>query len=339
MSTLVLTQPEVRRLLPMDVCMDLVQDALATLARGGCANPLRRGMRLPEGSGRAGLIGTMPGYLAEPEALGLKVVGVFPGNHGGEFDAHQGVVMLFDLETGVPSAILDAAEVTAIRTAAASGVATRVLAREDASDLALIGSGVQARTHLEAMRVARDLRRVRVFSPSAENRRAFAALESERTGLEVEPTGSAREAVEGADLICTTTSAREPVLCGAWIAPGAHVNAAGACVPTARELDTAAVAAARVYTDRAESLRNEAGDFLIPLAEGAITDDHLVGELGDVLLGRAPGRGAPNEITLFESLGIAVEDLAAAQHVLARARAQGVGTAVELGGRRHAAVD
>jgi ornithine cyclodeaminase len=333
MSTLVLTQPEIRRLLPMDVCMDLVEGALKTLAEGGCANPLRRGMLLPD---RPGLIGTMPGYLAAPEALGLKVVGVFPNNHGGEYDAHQGVVLLLDPECGVPIAILDASEVTAIRTAAASGVATRTLAREDAGDLALIGSGVQARTHLEAMRVARPLRRVRVFSPSEPNRRAFAELESARTGLAVEAVASAREAVTGADLVCTTTSAAEPVVAGEWLAPGAHVNAAGACVPKSRELDTAAVAKARMYTDRAESLRAEAGDYLIPLGEGAIGAEHLVGELGDVLLGRAPGRGSADELTLFESLGIAVEDLAAAHYVLQRARAEGVGTDVELGGKRHA---
>ena len=324
MATLVLTPEEVRVLLPMGECIEAVAAALGTRARGGANNPLRRALRLPGGR----IIGTMPGSLDEPESLGLKVVGVFPQNHGTQYDAHQGIVMLLDPENGVPQVILDASAVTAIRTAAASAVATRLLANEDAGDLALIGSGVQGHTHLEAMRCVRDIKRVRVFSASPHKREAFA----ERTGAEA--VASAREAVEGADIVCTTTSSPEPVVEGAWLAPGCHVNAVGACVPEARELDSEAMARARLYTDSTESLKNESGGFLIAVKEGAIGNDHLIGEIGDVLIGKAPGRGAANEITLFESLGIAVEDLAAAQLVYQKARAQGVGVEVELGGLR-----
>jgi len=278
----------------------------------------------------------MPGELVEPPTIGLKVVVVFPKNHGTKYDSHQGVVMLFDPEHGLPTAILDGSEVTAIRTAAASGVATRLLAREDACELALLGSGVQARTHLEAMRVARDLKRVRVFSPHEKNRAAFAARESERHGIPVEAVDSAQAAVEGADLICTTTSSTEPIVRSEWIADGAHINAVGACVPRARELDSATVVRSLLFTDRRESAFAESGDFLIPKEEGLLTDAHLRGEIGELLLGQVPGRRSAADVTLFKSLGIAVEDLAAASYLLDRARSEDVGTEVALGGLREA---
>ena len=329
MSTVILTQSEVRRLLPMDVCIELMAGALETLGRGDAINPLRNGIRVPD----MGILGMMPGYLGSPSALGLKVVAVFPGNHGTRFDSHQGLVVLFETEHGLPVAIMDASEITAIRTAAASGVATRLLAREDAHDLAILGSGVQARTHLQAMLAVRSVRRARVFSRDPERRRAFAERETARHGIPVEAAASAQEAVEGADLICTTTSAREPVLMGDWIAPGAHVNAVGSSIRTTRELDTEAVVRSRLFVDRRESTVNEAGDFLFPKEEGAIDDTHIVAEIGEILLGRATGRGSEEEVTLFKSLGLAVEDLASAHYVLERARAEGVGTRVELGGR------
>ena len=334
MTTLVLSQREVRALLPMRECIDLVADALAALARGEGSNPLRRGMRLADGRS---LLGMMPGYLgtdAEPGPLGLKVVTVFPGNHGTPYDSHQGVVVLFDAGNGVPRAILDASEITSIRTAAASGVATRLLAREDAGDLAILGSGVEARTHLEAMRCVRRIGRVRVYSPNRERREEFARRASDRAGIAVEAAESARAAVEGADMVCTTTSSSVPVLLGEWIAPGAHVNAVGACLKGARELDTRAVVRSRLFVDRRESTLAESGDFLIPREEGAIGDDHIVGEIGEVLIGACRGRRSPEEITLFDSLGIAVEDLAVAQFLDRRAREQGMGTHVDLGGRR-----
>ncbi len=309
--------------------MDLVAGALKTLGEERAQNPLRSGMRLASGKG---LLGTMPGAMEEPPALGLKVVAVFPGNHGTKYDSHQGLVVLFDVENGAPVAVLDASEVTAIRTGAASGVATRLLAREDAGDLAILGSGVQASSHLAAMRVARNVRRVRAFSPNRERLEAFCARESERHGIEVEACETARAAVQGADLICTTTSAKEPVLFGEWIAPGAHVNAAGSSVKSTRELDTTAVVRSRLFVDRRESTVNEAGDYLFPLEEGAITPEHVVGELGDVLLGKLPGRETAEEVTLFKSLGIAVEDLAAAHYVVERARYAGAGVEVDIGG-------
>jgi ornithine cyclodeaminase len=184
------------------------------------------------------------------------------------------------------------------------------------------------------MRAVRPLRRIRVWSRNPANARAFAERAQARHRVGVEVSASAKAAVEGADLICTTTAARSPILEGAWLAPGVHINAVGACMRDARELDTAAVAGARLYVDRRESALNEAGDFLIARTEGAFGDDHVLGELGEVLLGRVPGRRAPDERTLFESLGIAVEDLAAAHHIWRAAEAEDRGLAVELGGVR-----
>jgi ornithine cyclodeaminase/alanine dehydrogenase-like protein (mu-crystallin family) len=330
-DTVILTQAEVRRLLPMRACMGLMARVLASLGRDEGMNPLRSAMWLPD---RSGSLGMMPGMSGDPEALGLKVVTVFPGNHGTEYDSHQGVVILFDSEVGVPTAILDASEITAIRTAAVSGVATELLARDDAQELAILGSGVQARTHLEAMLEARPFGRARIFSPSEANRNAFAERESARHGIPVEAVRSAEAAVRGADVICTVTSSSEPVLRGDWLEPGVHTNAAGSSVKSARELDTPAVVRSRLFVDRRESTLNEAGDFLFPKAEGAITDDHIVAEIGEILLGEDPGRRGPEEITLFKSLGLAVEDLAAAHYTADRARAQGVGVTVPLGGRR-----
>ncbi len=331
-GTLILTQPEVRRLLPMRACMDLMAEALRSLARGEGINPLRSAIRLPEGRG---ILGLMPGLSGSPNALGLKVVTVFPGNHDTPYDAHQGVVVLFDTDYGLPVAILDASEVTAIRTAAVSGVATELLAREEATELAILVSGVQARTHLEAMLEARSFERVRVYSPTESNRRSFAERARARHGVAVEAVESSEEAARGADVICTVTSSGKPVLEGAWIAPGTHVNAAGSSVKFTRELDTDAVVRARLFVDRTESTVNEAGDFLFPKEEGAIDETHILGEIGDVLLGEAAGRTSEEEITLFKSLGLAVEDLVSAHYVLERARAEGVGVSVPLGGLRH----
>jgi ornithine cyclodeaminase len=209
-------------------------------------------------------------------------------------------------------------------------VATRILARKDATTLGILGTGVQARTHLEAMLLARDVRQVRVFSRSEANRRRFARDESERHGIEVVVADSAREAVEGADIVCTTTSSPDPVLFGEWLAPGTHINAVGSSTPTARELDTQAVVRSRMFVDRRESAFHEAGDFLIPRNEGAVSEAHVLGEIGEVILGGVRGRDTENDITLFKSLGLAVEDLAAADLVYRRAREQGRGTEVQL---------
>jgi len=323
---LILGEAEVERLLPMEACVELMAEALAALQRGDMEQPLRFVVRPTAG---AGLMGLMPAYRGRPEpAYGLKAVCVFPGNPARGLDAHQGAVLLFDGETGVLRAVVNASAITAIRTAAVSAVATRLLARADARALAILGAGVQARSHLRAMAVARDFARARIWSRTPEHAAAVAAEAG--TPFPVDPAESAEEALRGADVVCTTTSSPEPVIRRAWLAAGAHVNAVGSSIPTARELDTETMAAAALFVDRRESTVNEAGDFLFANQDGAVGPEHIRAELGELLTGEVEGRRSAEELTVFKSLGLAVEDLAAVEHVYRRARETGAGVEVDL---------
>ncbi len=326
---LILTHSQVRELLPMRDCMEVVGEALSDLARGDGVQPLRSGFLRPD---RQGVLAWMPGALAAGRPFGIKVLSVVddPGELG--VGSHQGGVMIFDPATGAPLALLEAGAITAVRTAAVSALATDRLARQDASTLAILGAGTQAASHIEAMLEVRPIERVRVWSRDAEKTRRFAREQTERRGLPVEATADPAEAVSGADIVCTTTSSSEPVLPGALLEPGMHVNAVGASIPSWRELDTEAVTRSKLFTDRRESLENEAGEYIRALETGAIGDDHLQAELGEVLIGSHPGRTSAAEITLFRSLGLAVEDVAAGWLVYRRALERGVGARVDLGG-------
>ncbi len=332
MKVLIINQSEVHQLLPMRECLDVMSRALKALARGEAILPLRPVLWLPE---KYGALGMMPSYLGDIKAMGLKVVSVFPHNHGTEYDSHQGAVLVFETVHGQLLALMDSSSITAIRTGAVSGVATKLLARADAHTLAILGSGVQAKSHLAAMLQVRPIERVRVWSRNVEHTAHFVEREAKRYGnVILEAMQTVEAAVEGADVICTTTAAPEPILKGAWIAAGTHINAVGSSVPFTRELDTTAVVRAKMFVDRRESTVNEAGDFLFPKREGVISDDHILGEIGELLLGKIQGREAPDEITLFKSLGLAVEDLAAAHYVYRKAVETETGTAIELGGER-----
>jgi len=316
MSVRVIDEHDVRRLLPMTECIDVMAEALASLARGEVHNPLRFVIRPP---GEQSLLGLMPAHRGGPAPLyGLKTVAIFPGNSARGLDSHQGFVALFDGETGETRAILNAGAITAVRTAAVSGVATRLLARDGASTLAILGAGIQARSHLEAMRAVHDFERVVVWS------RTPGRLP------ELEEAATAQEAVRDADVIVTATSAVEPIIDRGWLKPGVHINAVGSSIPTTRELDTATVCDAALFVDRRESTINEAGDFLFPQREGAIGPEHIRAEIGELLIGAAEGRRSADEITVFKSLGLAVQDLAAAEHVLRRAEAEDAGSVVSL---------
>ncbi|HST18522.1 MAG TPA: ornithine cyclodeaminase family protein [Gaiellaceae bacterium] len=316
MTVRVLDEAEVRRLLPMPACIDLMADVLAGLAREELYNPLRFVVRPPS---HPSLMGLMPAYRSGDSSLwSLKALTIFPGNSARGLDSHQGFVALFDGDTGEPRAIMNAGAITAVRTAAVSGVATRLLAREDARTLAILGTGTQARSHLDAMRAVRSFERILVWSASG---RSLEGAES---------VGSAEEAVRDADVICTVTSSSEPVIERGWLRPGAHVNAVGSSIPSARELDSATMTAAALFVDRRESTLNESGDYLVPLREGGLDESHIRAEIGEVLIGAGEGRRDADELTVFKSLGLAVEDLAAAEHVLAQAEAEGVGAVVSL---------
>ena len=324
MQILILTHAEVEKLLPMDECIAVMEKAMAALARGHAHNPLRMVVRPPDA---AGLMGLMPSYIGgEDPAYGLKAVCIFPQNTARGKDAHQGSVMLFSAETGELLALMNASAITAIRTAAVSGVATKLLAREDAGDLAIIGSGVQARSHLEAMARVRPIKRCRVASRDFDHAQKFAEEMRARYPFPVEPAESVEAAVRGADLIVTATTAREPILKRAWISPGAHLNVVGSSLPTTREVDTATMAAVSLFVDRRESTLNEAGDYLFAAKEGAIGPEHIRAEIGELEIGMKKGRTSHDEITLFKSLGLAVEDLAAAQHVYRQAQEKNAGS-------------
>jgi ornithine cyclodeaminase len=328
MQVLMVNHQEVQQWLPMNACMDVMTATLKMLSRGNAVNPLRHAMWLPD---KSGLIGMMPAYLGDTGVMGLKAISVFPGNHATEYEYHQGAVMMFEPKNGRLLAMMDASKITAIRTAAVSGVATRLLAREDAANLAILGSGVQAETHLEAMQVARKISGVRVWSQHFDHAQKFADQTSAGRNLPVRAFDTVKEAVDGADIICTVTSATEPILQGDWISPGTHINAVGSSVAFARELDTAAVVKSKLFVDRRESTLNEAGDFLFPKKEGAIDDGHIKGEIGDILLDRLGGRVSLEEITLFKSLGLAAEDVASAHYIYQKMLKHKEGLWVEFG--------
>jgi ornithine cyclodeaminase len=311
----------------MPECIELMQRTMIALSEGRVVLPLRSLLVMPQS---IGMMGNMPGYLGEPECFGVKLVSLMPRNKPPQFSSHLGVVLLFECEHGQPVALVDAAAITAIRTAAASAMATRLLARHDASDLALLGVGEQAQSHLEAMLAVRKIRRVRAWGRDAAKAAAFAAAEGARHGIRIETAATVQEAVNGAEIICTLTKAREPILLGDWIAPGAHLNVVGSSVATKAEIDTAAVVKARFFVDCRNSTVNEAGEYLRALRANAITPDHILAEIGEVANGSKPGRRSANEVTLYKSLGVAPQDLAAAHYVLQQARARGVGQSIEF---------
>jgi len=332
MKVLVINHLQVQELLRMEECIEVMSEALKSFARKEAQMPLRQSMWLPD---KRGVLGMMPGFMGNLKVMGIKAISVFPGNTNTEYDCHQGAVMLFETEYGQPLTIIDATEITKIRTAAVSAVATDLLARKDAQELAILGTGVQGRQHLKAMLLVRKIQKVRVWDLYPEKAHQFAQEESEKYYVPVEAVETSRAAVREADIICTTSGAKEPILFGDSIKEGVHINAVGACFSTARELDAEAVAKARMFVDSLESAVNEAGDFILAKKEGAIDDDHIRGEIGDILLGTIKGRESEKEITLFESLGLAVEDIASAEYVYRKALQKGEGTSVELGGKRH----
>lgn len=309
-----------RRLLPMVDAIEAMEAVLCAHARARTVLPLRTVVPV---AGHGSLY-VMPAWTAEPEALAVKLITLFPGNAAQGKETHQGIVVLFGAD-GAVEALIEGGSLTAIRTAAVSAVATRALSNPDASVLAILGSGVQARSHFEAMCAVRPIQRVRVWSRTTANAAAFARVIQEATGeVEIAVAESAREAVRGADIICTVTGSPIPVIEGAWIDGGTHINAVGASTAKTRELDSDTVARARFFVDSREAALAEAGDLLIPLGEGRFGPDHIAGELGDVLLGSRPGRLAQEDITIFESLGLAIEDAAAAR-VLAHSAAAETG--------------
>lgn len=322
---LVISGADVRRALPMSDCIEAVDRAMQTFSAGGADVPLRTIMELP--GGRT-FFGVMPGYLDDPRGLGAKLITVYPDNPARGLSSHVGLVVLFDSQIGFPLAVMNATEVTAIRTAAASAVATRALAKKDAAHLAILGTGEQAVTHLEAISKVRTLLSVRVWGRSTEKAERFAKEECGRLSLRVQVSKSAEEAVKDADIVCTVTASPEPVLNGAWLARGAHVNLVGASRLVAREADDEVVALSRFFVDSRTSARAEAGELKHAIEAGRVSENHILGEIGEVLSGKVAGRAGNQDITVYKSLGVAAQDLAAAHVIYNRAVRDGIGTRV-----------
>ena len=323
MKILVLADHHVHELLGYRECADVMRQALADLARGQIQQPLRTVVKPRDA---AGFMGLMPAY--SPDGYGLKALVITPGNPAIGKDAHQGGVLLFAAGTGEPLALVNASAVTEIRTAAVSAVATGLLARAGAAELAIIGTGVQGQAHARALAATRPLTGIRMTGRDLARAREVAAVLAAELGVPVTAVGSVAEAVDGAGIVVTATSSSQPVLRREWLAAGTHVNAVGACLPRGREIDTATMAEAALFADRRESVVNEAGDYLLAAEEGA--DNPVRAELGELLTGTAPGRVSDEEITLFESLGLAAEDLAAAAYLYQKATRVGAGTSADF---------
>jgi alanine dehydrogenase len=333
---LLLRESHLRELLVMRDLIPLMAETLAAFSTGGAVQPVRSVVPVERHSG---FLGIMPAYLGSSaqtpaaestEALGLKAVAFYPGNAEQHLPTHLATILLLDPGTGALRAVLDGRLITEMRTAAVSAAATDRLARPGAKVLALLGAGVQARSHIEALREVRAPAEVRVWSRSQASADRLASETRARFGHAAAVAASAEDAVRGADIICTVTGSTTPVLKGAWVSPGAHLNAVGAPRPEWRELDTDFVRRAKLFVDSRTAALTEAGDVIGPIREGAITEGHIAAEIGEVFARRRPGRERDGDITLFKSLGMAVEDVATARFAVARAQARGIGEEIRL---------
>jgi alanine dehydrogenase len=329
---LLLSEQDIRALLTMDDLIQTMESALVEFSAGRVRQPLRTVVEV--GAGHA-FFGVMPAYLPVSSgpasaALGTKLVTVFGSNAELGLPTHLATIVLLDAMTGELLAIMDGRYITEARTAAVSAVSAKLLARSNAGVLAIIGSGVQARSHLTALSRVRALRDVRVWSPREDRRQAFAREMQPEATAPIRPVASAQQAVADADLVVLATAAREPVVRGEWIADGTHIAAVGACRPDQREMDTALVRRAKVFVDSRTGALAEAGDLVLPMREGAIDEDHIAGELGELAGGVVEGRRSPADVTVFKSLGMAVEDVTAAHLAYTRATERGLGRGIVL---------
>ena len=324
MSLTIINAALVRRLLPMEACIQVMEGAMIAACSGTIAVPPRSFVPLMDNSG---WLGMMPGSSLELNSYGAKVISLHPDNPKRGLPAIQGFVVLFDHASGAPVALLEGSEITAIRTAAASGLATRLLAPEDARSCGVFGTGVQAVVHIDAMCVARPVQEILIWGRNTEKTRQFAEQQAHRTGRDVQATDDPALAA-GCDLVCTVTGSPVPVLKGEWVQPGAHINLVGSHSLATREADTALITKAAVYVDLLESTRNEGGDIMIPVQEGAVDEDHIIGEIGQLLRSEIKGRTDARQITLYNSLGMTAQDLYAARYVFDQAQAAGLGEQV-----------
>lgn len=328
----VLTEADVKSVLTMDDLIEAMASALQRFSTGQVEQPVR--LMIPV-KGSDGLFATMPAFVRDPNALGAKLVTVFSGNHARGLPSHLASILLLDPDTGALLALMDGRYITEARTAAVSAVSSRILARKTASSLAIIGSGVQAQSHLEALSRVHQFRSVSVWSPNPDHRQRFVRRASESPQIRpryvsaVKAVDHAGEAVVGADVVVLATSSPTPVLENGWVKPGAHVISVGACISSQREMDPELVARARFFVDSRQAALVESGDLVLGIQEGRFGRDHVVAEIGELVNGTA-GRRSDTDITIFKSLGMAVEDVTAAALAYQRAVEKGVGRELEM---------
>lgn len=299
----------IKRLTP-DICIELMRKALSDLEKGICVQPLRSLHRLPQNH----LFGFMPAYLGDNSYFGAKIIDACANNKGTTYPTHMGYVMMFESVHGSPVGLVDATSITAIRTGAVSAVATDLLSRKDSRHLALIGAGAQARSHLDAISLVRSLEKVFIYDIDKDSAVRFQTEMSRKHHIDIKVCDSVKEAVSDADIICTLTPSKDPYLQLEWLKPGSHINAVGAFTPTTREVTSQLVANARLYADSVDSMKAECGEYLTPKSEGLFDETHIVGSIGALLLGTVEGRRNEQEITLFDALGLAVEDVMCARY-------------------------
>lgn len=327
---LVLGRSQVEALLDPDALIDALAGAMAELSAGRASAPGRIAALVPE---RDGFLAAMPGHVPSAGVLASKLVSLFPRNAGTALPTHQALIVVFDPGTGEPVALLDGTAITAARTGACSALSARLLAREDASVLAVLGTGVQARSHAHAMCRVRPIREIRVAGRDPAKADALAEELSAVLEADVRAVAGYAEALDGADIVAAATHAREPVVRRPWVAPGTHITSVG-YNPAGREIDDATVAEALVCVESREAalapFPTGANDLLVPIGNGVITADHVHAELGELVAGGRPGRESAGQITLYKSVGVAVQDAAAAALVLAAARGKGIGAEITL---------
>lgn len=307
-------------------CVDALVPAMCAVSDERAIMPLRQYLDIPDTAGKFTL---MPGYVDDPRVFGFKAVAKYPRDADSPYGSHVGSVMIFDAELGIPLALVDGAELTAIRTSAASALATRALAREDSQSLAILGTGVEAWHHVHAIMAVRSISSLRIWGRSPERAQSLIDKLALPDSIQTSVADSAQVAVNNVDIVCTTTAAKEPILQGQWLADGTHVNLVGAAIIAAAEADQAVVTRSRFFTDYRPSAMAQAGELDRAIKSGAIDASHVVGELGEVLMGRVEGRQSAHQITTYKSLGVAAQDLAAAVAALANAKRIGVGVVVD----------
>lgn len=322
-----LTADEVHSILTYPACIEEVEKAMVQTSKRNVSLPLRHGMKLPNDNG---MMAMMYGYLSEPECFGIKLASLFPGNVGTGLSTHMGVLLLFEAQQGKPLAMMDASIITAIRTAAASAVATKYLSREDAATMAILGTGEQAETHIKAIPCVRGIQTINIWGRTPAHVEKLITSCSVHSNIDFVKHDSVESAVADCDIVCTVSSSPEPILNGESIKTGTHLNVVGSSFPTTAEIDTDLVVKSRYFVDYKESTLAQAGEYLRAIEQGAIDESHILAEIGQVIANEKPGRQSAEEITLYKSLGIAAQDLAAAYYVYKQAERSSLGSMVEL---------